>query len=754
MTVIMKIARILNEQQFSNVDENPMRSCTGDKNSSMTSARVIKPFHFKSHIEIQSPLMKDLKSPKKKEEDSFKCVKKELFRDSSPESLNSQELLNDIKENCRSFKYTEHQNDFEIDKSFEMPDEDLDEGYTYNQNLSGPEHTPEISKSMADQRIPSKKKLTQNISKKPIKSSYRTHHNKSSGDRKSIFSSICSKSPKKDLNTYKSVSSLSYSKNFNKRMRKYQSQKQLKMTQKQEDKHKKELKECTFKPKISKNKSAGGLTTKQRQSSSRRRNITEFLKDQSKFEEQKLNRLKDFSQRREKKENNTFRPKIDRKSKGLTKSITDSLHSIPAYKRLHKNVKTSFRNSHIPPSKISKSHKNSTHPKPPFKSQKSLHTTHKMPSSFLQNPNSKSQNLKSLPTSYGKAKSKRKRNYITENFDIEELFKKAAAGEFKRDAKQIYRDKTYNYLYNDAGHRKSRQEKRKNEFYESKNQSRNYTMKNSKSKKMLSGGTQGAKAARLSKGSPKYCIPNSRIYKCASAAYNDKFNDLYKKARLKKHNQKSIDRGSSRASEVESKVGKQIEYRKDSKQESIPEVTKAENRRGSNKIRDIGTRDDQESDKHTPDCSVINLDNEPNMRNKLIETPKTEELEEEMRDQVLDYQNIMHYNIPSSLSNGMIPDFTPGCPQNHSFGGSPETFSPSNKDVEYVDNDYDCEDNPLLFVDVNLGPDKAERIVVFEGDTADDLAYRFSQRHDLNNIMRAKLTSLLEAEISSLNNDF
>ena len=37
--------------------------------------------------------------------------------------------------------------------------------------------------------------------------------------------------------------------------------------------------------------------------------------------------------------------------------------------------------------------------------------------------------------------------------------------------------------------------------------------------------------------------------------------------------------------------------------------------------------------------------------------------------------------------------------------------------------------NPLLFVDVNLGPGRAERIVVYDGDTAEALAEEFSQRH-------------------------
>lgn len=36
---------------------------------------------------------------------------------------------------------------------------------------------------------------------------------------------------------------------------------------------------------------------------------------------------------------------------------------------------------------------------------------------------------------------------------------------------------------------------------------------------------------------------------------------------------------------------------------------------------------------------------------------------------------------------------------------------------------------PLLFVDVNLGPGRAERIVVYEGDTAEALAQEFTDKH-------------------------
>jgi hypothetical protein len=36
---------------------------------------------------------------------------------------------------------------------------------------------------------------------------------------------------------------------------------------------------------------------------------------------------------------------------------------------------------------------------------------------------------------------------------------------------------------------------------------------------------------------------------------------------------------------------------------------------------------------------------------------------------------------------------------------------------------------PLLFVDVNLGAGRAERIVVYEGDKSDELAARFAEEH-------------------------
>lgn len=39
---------------------------------------------------------------------------------------------------------------------------------------------------------------------------------------------------------------------------------------------------------------------------------------------------------------------------------------------------------------------------------------------------------------------------------------------------------------------------------------------------------------------------------------------------------------------------------------------------------------------------------------------------------------------------------------------------------------------PLIFVDVNLGPARQERIIVFEGDEAQSLANQFCFKHGKN----------------------
>lgn len=56
----------------------------------------------------------------------------------------------------------------------------------------------------------------------------------------------------------------------------------------------------------------------------------------------------------------------------------------------------------------------------------------------------------------------------------------------------------------------------------------------------------------------------------------------------------------------------------------------------------------------------------------------------------------------------------------------------------------------MLFVDVNLGANEQQRIVVYEGDTAQELAEKFCQEHDLDDETQKNLEALLEQQISSV----
>lgn len=51
---------------------------------------------------------------------------------------------------------------------------------------------------------------------------------------------------------------------------------------------------------------------------------------------------------------------------------------------------------------------------------------------------------------------------------------------------------------------------------------------------------------------------------------------------------------------------------------------------------------------------------------------------------------------------------------------------------------------------MNLGPNKTERIVVYDGDTAEELAEQFARIHCLDNNMKSKLTQLLDSQIGSI----
>lgn len=60
------------------------------------------------------------------------------------------------------------------------------------------------------------------------------------------------------------------------------------------------------------------------------------------------------------------------------------------------------------------------------------------------------------------------------------------------------------------------------------------------------------------------------------------------------------------------------------------------------------------------------------------------------------------------------------------------------------------EKTPLLYVDVNFGVGKSQRIMIYEGDTAEDLANNFAETHNLDDHLRNKLKTLLYNHMSKV----
>ena len=73
---------------------------------------------------------------------------------------------------------------------------------------------------------------------------------------------------------------------------------------------------------------------------------------------------------------------------------------------------------------------------------------------------------------------------------------------------------------------------------------------------------------------------------------------------------------------------------------------------------------------------------------------------------------------------------------------SPEQF--------VLSDDEQRDGEPMLFVDVNLGNSGTQRIVIFEGDTAEMLAKKFARKHNLDENMQVKLVSMLEQQIAAV----
>lgn len=97
-------------------------------------------------------------------------------------------------------------------------------------------------------------------------------------------------------------------------------------------------------------------------------------------------------------------------------------------------------------------------------------------------------------------------------------------------------------------------------------------------------------------------------------------------------------------------------------------------------------------------------------------------------------------------------------PSPYSYYPDPSDVVPDPKDLvdqqlSKIEDRLD-ERDPKLYVDVNIGKTGTERhmerIVVYEGDTADSLAAEFCAKHNLNEDMRQKLKALLEQQIAGV----
>ena len=72
--------------------------------------------------------------------------------------------------------------------------------------------------------------------------------------------------------------------------------------------------------------------------------------------------------------------------------------------------------------------------------------------------------------------------------------------------------------------------------------------------------------------------------------------------------------------------------------------------------------------------------------------------------------------------------------------------------AEFIDQPVDSPNQryPILFVDVNLGDERVERLTVFEGDQARDVAHDFCITHGLNERMEDKLEQMLNEQMAGI----
>jgi hypothetical protein len=131
-----------------------------------------------------------------------------------------------------------------------------------------------------------------------------------------------------------------------------------------------------------------------------------------------------------------------------------------------------------------------------------------------------------------------------------------------------------------------------------------------------------------------------------------------------------------------------------------------------------------------------------------------EEQEEEIHMEIVREQvskttelEVNHENIENAV-DGLI-DLN----EDHHEDIHLDTENNHENDEREGDDEEDNENNdkvPLLFVDVNLGQGKSERIVIYEGDDSLTLANKFADKHGLDSVMKVKLKEMLDSQIAGL----
>lgn len=130
---------------------------------------------------------------------------------------------------------------------------------------------------------------------------------------------------------------------------------------------------------------------------------------------------------------------------------------------------------------------------------------------------------------------------------------------------------------------------------------------------------------------------------------------------------------------------------------------------------------------------------------------------EDRYDNEIDSNEIQHddryQDEIAQYANQEFPNYDAHSDNEPEIDQEDDQRSPNENDDEQEEQrsqDEEGEGNPLLFVDVNLGPGRSERIVVYEGDTAEQLADEFTKKHGLDGNLKEKLVDLLEKQIAGL----